>query len=80
MIETKEQYTFAVEEHFIVWCTGGTWFNQAIFQNLHDPIFEALFVTARQDICDLICGLHVQDKKIDKSTDATNFGDGRPLP
>ena len=47
--------------------------------NLHCPIFEEFFVTARQDIYDLMCGLYVYKKDNDKSTGATNFGGGRPL-
>ena len=27
-----------------------------------------------------MCGLHAYDKNNDRSTDATNFGGGRPLP
>ena len=48
MILTKEKYEFYVEEPFIEWFTGGPWFNETIFRNLHVPIFEGLFVTACQ--------------------------------
>ena len=40
LIETKDQYDFAVDEHFTPWCTGGSWYNINIFQNLHGPIFD----------------------------------------
>ena len=31
MIETKDQYKFAVDDNFIELCTGGPWFNQTKF-------------------------------------------------
>ena len=62
MIETKEQYKFTVDDRFIECCKGGPWFNQRIFQNLHGPIFEYFFVTARQDRYDLMCGLYYYGK------------------
>ena len=31
MIKTKEKYKFAVDEHYIEWCTGGPFFNQKIY-------------------------------------------------
>ena len=79
MIVTKEQNKFAVDDNFIECCTEGPWFNQTIFQILHGPIFEELFVTARQDRYYLMCDLHAHDKKNDKSTYSTNVGGGRPL-
>ena len=80
VIITKKQYGFSVEEHFIEWCTGGPWFNETVFQNLHGPIFEEFFVTARQNIYVLMCGLHGLYKEVYKSTDETKFGDGIPTP
>ena len=62
MILTKDPYEFSVEEHVIEWCTGGPKFIETICWNLHGPIFEEIFVTARKDICDLICGLHAYNK------------------
>ena len=58
MVPTKEQYNFLVYEHNEEWCTGGPWFNEKICQNLHSPLFEELFVTAREYRYDLMCGLH----------------------
>ena len=78
-IETKDHYKFTVKSHFIEWCTGGPWLKKNC-QNLHGPIFEEFFVTARQDICDLMCALHAYDKNNYNLTDETNFGDERPLP
>ena len=49
-------------------------------QNQNDPIFENLFVAALQYIYEMMCGLHAYDKKYYKSTDATSFGSGNPLP
>ena len=69
MILTKEKYTFSVEEHFIEWCTGVPCF--VFFQNIHGPIFKELIVTSRQDIYDLIYGLHAYNKENNKLTDAT---------
>ena len=71
MIQTKVQYTCSVEENLIEWCTGGKWFNEIICWNLHEPIFEELFITPRKDIYDLMCGLYYYEKESDKSTDAT---------
>ena len=79
MIETKEKYAFAVEEHFIEQCKVGPFFNKKNCQNLHSPIFEELFVTTRQDRYELMCGLYAFDKNNDKSTDATKFGGIIPL-
>ena len=62
MIETNEQYTFTVEEHFIEWCTGVPWFHEIFCCNLYSPIFEEVFVTDHQDRYDLMCGLHAYDK------------------
>ena len=64
MIETKEQYKFSAEEHFIDWCTGGPWFNKTICQNLHSPMYEELFVTEGQDRYELMCVLHAYGKII----------------
>ena len=80
IIETNYHYKFSVEEHFIEWCTELPRFNGIIFRNLHGPIFEELFVIARQDRYDLMCGLYAYNKDNDNSTDATDFGGGRPLP
>ena len=30
--------------------------------NLHGPIFEEFFITASQDRCDIMCGLHAYYK------------------
>ena len=79
MIETKEQHKSDSDEHYIECCTGVPWFNQNICKNLHGPIFEELFVTERQEIYDLMCGLHTYDNKNHKSTDAIKFGGERPL-
>ena len=68
------------EEHFSEWCTGGPWFNETICWNLHGNIFEELFVTARQDRYKLKGGLHDNEKINYKSTDATIFGGGIPIP
>ena len=46
VILTREQYEFYLEENFIEWCTGGPYFNEICFQNLHVTIFEELFVIA----------------------------------
>ena len=43
-------------------------------------MFEELFVTYRQYIYDLMCDLYAYDKENYKSTDATNFYGGRPIP
>ena len=80
IILTKKKYEFSVEEYYIEWCTGGPWFNETIFWNLHSPIFEDFSVTAYQDRYDLMCGLHAYAKEDDKLTYATNFGGGRPKP
>ena len=80
MILNKDQYEFSVEQKFIEWCTGVPWFHNTIFRNLHGPIFEELFFTARQDMYVLMCGLHAYDKENYQSTGATNFGGGRPIP
>ena len=64
MIETKEKYTFYVEEHYIEWCTVVPWFKQLFFQNLHVPTFEEFFVTASQDRYDLMCRMHAYNKKM----------------
>ena len=62
MIQTEEQYEFAVEAHFIEYFTGGPWFNEKHCQNLHGLIFEEFFVTACQNKYDLMCGLNAYDK------------------
>ena len=80
MILNKDQYEFSVEQKFIEWCTGVPWFHNTICHNLHGPIFEELFFTARQDMYVLMCGLHAYDKENYQSTGATNFGGGRPIP
>ena len=49
-------------------------------QNLHGPIFQDFFVTARQDIYAILCVLHEYEKLNDKSSDATKFGGGIILP
>ena len=48
----------------IEWFIWGSWLNQKVCQNLHGHIFEELFVTACQDIYDLLFGLHAYDKKM----------------
>ena len=80
LIETKDQHGFSADKSFPRWCTGGRWYNTTICQNLHRPIFEDFFVTVRQDIYSMMCGLHIYYKLNDESTDATRFGGGRPLP
>ena len=80
MIEANEKYNFDVYEHDEEWCKGGPWFNGKICQNIHGPLFEELFFTARQDRYDLMCGLHTYDKLKDISTGATYLCGGRPLP
>ena len=57
MIETREQYKFVVDEHFIEWYKGGPWFNHTIFQNLSGPIFEEIFVILCQYRYNVIFGL-----------------------
>ena len=61
-------------------CTGGPWFNDTIFQNIHDPLFEEFFVTAHQYIFYIMCGLHDCEKCRKKSTGATDFHGGWYLP
>ena len=63
MIEIKGQYKFAVDEHYIEWCTGGPRFNKKKNKNQHGPIFEELFVTAHKYSYDLMCGYNAHDKK-----------------
>ena len=62
MIETKENFTFSVNEYYVEWCTRGPWFRKNKCQNLHGPIFEELFVTTRQDRYSLMRGLHAYNK------------------
>ena len=57
-----------------------SWFNETICQRLHGPLFEELFVTARQDMYGLMCGLHAYKTRKYKSTVATDFHDCWPLP
>ena len=58
MVETKEQYTFSVEENCVEWRTRVLWFNETIFWNPHGPIFEEFFVNAYQYGYDLMCDIH----------------------
>ena len=80
MIETKEQINFAVDKQYVYWCTGGTWFNWEICHNLHGTVFEELFVTAREDRYDIMCGLYAYNQREENSTDAPDFHDGWTLP
>ena len=54
-------------------------FNETIFQNLHGHLYKELFVTSREDIYDLMCGLHAYKKLKERSTGATDFHRGQPL-
>ena len=49
----KEKFHFSVDEQYGEWCTLGPWFNDTIFQNLHDPLYEEFFITASEYIYDL---------------------------
>ena len=80
IILTKDQHEFYVEENYIEWCTGGPWFNETTFRNLHSPTFDEFFVTARQYRYELMCGLYSYNKENYRSTDATKFGGGRTIP
>ena len=65
MLNTYEKYKFDLEENHDEWCKGGPQFHQSIFLNLQGYQFEDYFVTARQDIYDLMYGLQAYDKKTD---------------
>ena len=39
IIETKDEYKFSFEEHYIEWCIRGQIFNKKTCQNLYGPIF-----------------------------------------
>ena len=80
MIKMKDEYKFAVENHFVEWCRGGTCFIQKKCQKLNGPIFEELLFTTFQDRYDLIWILHVYNKQNDKSNYKRNFGGEIPLP
>ena len=51
-----------------------------MFKSLHGHLFEELFVTARQDRFDIMCGLHNYEKCKYESTGETNFHGDRPIP
>ena len=65
---------------FLVSVQGWKWYSTKIFQNLQMPKFDDLFITARQYMYGLMCGLQAYGKLNNKSTDATSFGGGRNLP
>ena len=58
MIEMKEQINFVLDEHYGGLCIGGPQFNDKFCHNLHGTLFEEFFVTAVEDIYDIMCGLY----------------------
>ena len=80
IITTEEEYHLAVDKSGKELCTGGPWFNDKVFQNLHGPLFEKLFVTVRQDRYYFMYGLHAYNKHKETSTDAKYFHGGRHIP
>ena len=75
----EDQYDFAVDKQYGEWCIGGPWFNEKICQSLHGPLCEELFVTVRQYIYDLMCGLYACGKRNYNSTNAIDFHGGWPM-
>ena len=80
MVNTDNQYKFYQEENDDKWCKVGPWFNLSIFLNLRGSLFEYYFVTTRQDRYDLMCGLYVYAKTIDRNKVASYLNGGRTLP
>ena len=80
IIQIKEQIYLSSDEKFAHWCKGGIWYNKTIRNNLHVTVFEDLFVTARQDRYQLMCGLHAYKNMHKKSSDEMIFDGGRPIP
>ena len=79
IIQTKEKYYFSVDKRNLCWCTGVPWYNTTICQNLHGSIFEDFFVTLRQDIYELMCGLQAYYRLNNKLSYANIFGGVIPL-
>ena len=80
MIATNEKINFSFNVQYGDWCTIGPGFNENCFQNLHGPLFNELFVTAREYGNDLMCGFYAYGQLKLKSTGATYFYGDRPLP
>ena len=59
LLQTKKKVTFAVDATYAHWCKYGQWYNTTIHFNLNGPVFEYFFVTARQDIYSLMCGIKI---------------------
>ena len=79
MIETKEKYTFAVEENLLNGVQEYHGVMKTIFRNLQGPKREKFYITSCQDRYNLTCCLHAYNKENDTSTDATYFVGGRTL-
>ena len=61
LIQSIIQNEYYFDHYFPHWVSVGTWYNPTICPNLLGSVIENIFVTAREDIYDIICAVNTYE-------------------